>query len=197
MKRIATALILALISLACAKAQNFVVPEGYEMVDSIIFKPTAAADSTLVGKDVFAVLNDLSHEGGAVNVKQSSQVRYGMQQHISQNGKRSVNGYRIRIFFDNKQDSRSASEEALHKFQKLFHGVSAYRSFSSPYFKVTVGDFRTRSEAMQLLEKVKWDFPTAFIVRESINYPVVDKEHAYITDTLYLIRKIVKEEDKQ
>ena len=45
----------------------------------------------------------------------------------------------------------------------------------SSFFKVTVGDFRTKSEAMLMLQQVKSIFPTAFIVPETINYPALNK----------------------
>ena len=68
--------------------------------------------------------------------------------------------------------------------------MAAYRSYVNPYFKVTVGDFRTRSEAMQLLMEIKSDFPAAFIVKENINYPVIDKENAFIVDTVKVLRPL-------
>ena len=59
---------------------------------------------------------------------------------------------------------------------------------ANPYFKVTVGDFRTRSEAVKLLERIRGAFPSAFVVKENIEFPVVDKENAYVTDTVKVLR---------
>ena len=67
-------------------------------------------------------------------------------------------------------------------------GIAAYRSYENPFFKVTVGDFRTRSEAMQLLTSIKSEFPKAFLVKENINYPAVNKSHNYVVDTVKVIR---------
>ena len=113
-----------------------------------------------------------------------------MASHIRDNASRTLSGYRIRIFFDNKQTARTESEAALKRFEALYHDVSAYRSYANPYFKVTVGDFRTKSEAMELLERIKHEFPSAFVVKENISFPVVDKEKAYVTDTLKVLRPI-------
>jgi hypothetical protein len=41
---------------------------------------------------------------------------------------------------------------------------------------------------MELLQRIKRDFPTAFVVKENINYPVVDKEHSYVVDTVKVFR---------
>ena len=54
---------------------------------------------------------------------------------------------------------------------------------------MTVGDFRTRSEALELLERIKSEYPSAFILKENINYPAVDREHAYVVDTVKVLRK--------
>ena len=59
------------------------------------------------------------------------------------------------------------------RFKGMFPDVAAYRTYSNPFFKVTVGDFRTKSEATRLLQQVKGSFPSAFIVKETINYPPV------------------------
>ena len=59
---------------------------------------------------------------------------------------------------------------AAQLFQSHFGGYNVYRNFVNPNFKVTVGDFRTKSEALAFLEAVRADFPAAFIVRENIHY---------------------------
>ena len=96
----------------------------------------------------------------------------------------------VRIFFDNRQTSRVESEETLKRFQQLFKGVSAYRTYTNPYFKVTVGDFRTKSEAMELLARIRGEFPSAFVVKENIEYPIVDKNNAVVVDTVKVLRPV-------
>ena len=169
-----------------ASAQQVEVPEGYELVDSVIYRPVATADSALVGKNIFNVLPD------NVNVRQSQQIANSMKSHVASNGARTISGYRVRIFFDNKQNARTESEAVLKRFNGLYPDVMAYRIYANPYFKVTVGDFRTKSEAMALLARIKGAFPSAFVVKESIEFPVVDKDNAVIADTIKVIRPVRK-----
>lgn len=169
-----------------ASAQQVEVPEGYELVDSVIYRPVATADSTLVGKNIFNVLPD------NVNVRQSQQIANSMKSHVASNGARTISGYRVRIFFDNKQNARTESETVLKRFNGLYPDVMAYRIYANPYFKVTVGDFRTKSEAMALLARIKGAFPSAFVVKENIEFPVVDKDNAVIADTIKVIRPVRK-----
>lgn len=191
MKRSDILILIAAIALASAVpasaqyVQEIVVPEGYELVDSVVYRPASAVDTALVGRSVYQVL-----AGGKADVAihQTDSIYSAMKSHVDNNAKRTLSGYRIRIFFDNRQSARVASEEALKKFESLFHDVVAYRSYANPYFKVTVGDFRTKSEAMSYLERIRREFPSAFVVKENIAFPTVDKDNSYVTDTVKVLR---------
>ena len=158
-------------------AQEDIAPEGFEYVDSLVYVRTPAADSSYVGKDVF----DL-------DVDQSEAIENAMRRHIKANPDRVISGYRVRIFFDNKQTARKESEAVLKRFKSLYPEVMAYRIYANPYFKVTVGDFRTKSEAMEHLARIKGSFPSAFVVKENIEFPVVDSDNAVIVDTVKVLR---------
>lgn len=161
---------------------------NYVVKDSIVYRKAADMDSSLTGKSVF---NLLSSGGSAdVRIHQSQAILDAVKRQILNNSDRNIQGYRVRIFFDNRQDSRQASEAAMERFNAEHHGIAAYRSFQSPFFKVTVGDFRTRSEAVELLEKIISDFPSAFVVREKINYPVVDINESYTVDTVKVVKRL-------
>lgn len=170
---------------------DMVVPEGYELVDSLVYRPASAVDTTLAGKNILDVMPKKAAGGNAdVNVKQSENIDIALQEHVDANARRKLNGYRVRIFFDNKQSARTASEETLKRFESMYHDVVAYRTYANPYFKVTVGDFRTKSEAMALLERIRYEFPSAFVVKENISFPVVDQANAFVVDTLKVLRPI-------
>lgn len=160
-------------------AQEYIAPEGYEYVDSLAYVRVPDVDSTYVGVDVF----DL-------DIDQSEAIASSMRHHILANPDRTISGYRVRIFFDNKQTARVESEKTLEKFEKMFPDVWAYRTYANPYFKVTVGDCRTKSEAMALLGRVRKSFPSAFVVKENISFPVLDKDHAYDIDTVKVLRPV-------
>lgn len=167
-------ILLTIFALLCLSS----VLDAQETVDSLIYVPVAAMDESLKGKDIFSL----------VDVRQSQDITKAMRSKIERNKSKKLAGYRVRIFFEGKQDSRSASEAAVGRFKSMYPGYGVYRTFASPYFKVTAGDFRTKSEAMQLMQALKADFPGAFVVRENINYPIVDKGHTYVVDTIQVAR---------
>lgn len=174
----------------CAQ-ERVSVPEGYVLADSIVYRPAAAVDTTLAGKDIFRIMPVKSPDGkGGVKVMQTRDVEDAMRRHVAENSERTLTGYRVRIFFDNRQTARVESEETMKRFERLYHDVTAYRTYANPYFKVTVGDFRTRSEAMNLLERIRHEFPSAFVVKENIVFPVVDEDNAYVIDTVKVMRPV-------
>ena len=166
------------------------VPAGYVLVDSVIYRPVATVDTTLVGKDVF-LLMPTRQMGDNVDVKinQTEAVKDAMRRQVVDNEARTLSGYRVRIFFDNKQTARAESEKILKDFRKAYPEIAVYRVYANPYFKVTVGDFRTRSEAMEMLSRIKYSFPSAFVVKENIDYPAVDSEHAVVVDTIKVLKR--------
>ncbi len=123
----------------------------------------APKDSTAT-TDVFDVLS------GKITVKQSPEIRSAMAAHIDRNARKVASGqgeqtFRIRIFFDSGQNARAASEAAAARFRSLHPGVSVTRSFTNPFFKVTVGNYATKADAANALKSIQQEFPTAFIVR--------------------------------
>ena len=47
------------------KAQAQQVPEGYVLVDSVVYRPVATVDTTLVGKDIFLLMPTREMGAGA------------------------------------------------------------------------------------------------------------------------------------
>ena len=135
-----------------------------------------ALDSTIMGKSVFSLLPSKAKGDAAdVIVHQSQAILESFNSHIASNSSKGISGYRIRLFNDNQQSARVASETAEKRFQAICPGVPTYRTYSNPYFKVMAGDFRTKSEALKVLQVIRSAFPGAIIVKESINYPAVTR----------------------
>lgn len=133
---------------------------------------------SVVGEDSIQVVHKISfteildslttsHFGeGKIVINQRFYMVNAMEMHLSYNEKRAVQGFRISIFSDNRRNARDVSQALMDKFSELYPDVKVYRTYTTPYFKVRVGDFRTRSEAMKFLETIKPNYPGAFVVRE-------------------------------
>ena len=152
---------------AAAQAQE--VPQQLRNPgDTVSFQRAPLADSTLVGKTIFQLLEESEV---TLNQPQEMQQAYGL--YIQANGERKMNGYRIRLFFSNKQSARTESEELEKEFQLQFPQIPTYRSYTNPFFKVVVGDYRTKSDAIRELNKILPFYPKAIVVKESIWFPAI------------------------
>ncbi len=158
-------------------------PEGYRYVDSLIYIPASRYNESLKGNDIFEIMPQ------GVTINQSEELRTAAQVRIeaSSSNRLETDGYRIRIYFDNRQDAREASEKAQERSKRLFPGYSTYRTYIYPNFKVTVGDFRTKAEAQIALKNVARYFPSAFVVKERMKFPSITQDDLYTVDTLKIL----------
>lgn len=152
MKRILVILALLTVSIA-ASAQ----------LDSLT---RASMDTTLVGRDIMSLV------GSKVSVKQSMPVRAALNNYIRANSGKKIQGYRIRVFYDNSPQARTRSEGIAAYLRSQYPENGVYRTFEAPNYKVTVGDFRSKEEALKIYMALKGIYPTAYIIKENINYPL-------------------------
>lgn len=126
----------------------------------------ASMDTTLVGRDIMSLV------GSKVNVSQSSAVRNALNNYIRSNSGKKIQGYRIRVYYDNTPQARTRSESIAAYVRTQFPENGVYRTFEAPNYKVTVGDFRSKEEALKIYMTLKGIYPTAYIIKENINYPL-------------------------
>jgi len=83
-----------------------------------------------------------------------------------------MKGFRIQIYASNNRNAREESNKARAEFMGKFPDIVSYPLYAEPgYFKVRVGDFRTKTEATKLFQIISKDFPDAYIVPDVINFP--------------------------
>jgi len=97
-----------------------------------------------------------------------SRVNVYLSQQAKLNG---IRGYRISIYFGSGQDSKKTAELTRANFVTRYPGVNCHTKFEYPYFKVYVGDFRTRSEALKFLKEIEYNYPDAFIREDIVEFP--------------------------
>jgi hypothetical protein len=86
---------------------------------------------------------------------------------LSRSSKKSVAyGFRVQVFSSTDR-KRAYAEET--KFKSSYPTIRSYISYAEPYYKLRVGDFRTRLEAEKLISKLKNSYEGLFIFAEPIN----------------------------
>ncbi|MCD7969470.1 MAG: hypothetical protein LUF87_03870 [Alistipes sp.] len=131
-----------------------------------------AGATTASGQDAAAVVGRLSVPdgpgGASITVTEKGEAASIVRMASSARRNTRVNGYRVRIFFDNKQNARGQANAALNRFRELYPGIPADMKYDVPDFKVTAGYCLTNEEAIILWGRIKNQFPKAFLIPEEI-----------------------------
>ena len=96
--------------------------------------------------------------------------------HIRGNNKEeTAAGYRVQIYAGSRLEfANEAKADFLQSFGDF--DISIYQKWQPPHFRVRVGDFLSRSEAMREMAAFRQVFPDAFIVKDIINLPKYKKQ---------------------
>lgn len=115
-----------------------------------------------------------STDGGNITIVQNEDIIKIIDKHLNDENKlNGIIGYRIRIYSNSGKQARIDGPKTQGNFISKYEDVKAYYTFDSPFYRLYVGDFRNRSEAMKFLKEIEFEYPDAFIIRTKINYPVL------------------------
>lgn len=107
-----------------------------------------------------------------LNIQSESRIKELIGQHVSQNKKNnSTNGYRLQIYFGSGANAHSQALKIKTDFLSVNPEIKIYLIFKSPDFKVLIGNFRTKSEALKMQKSLINQYPNAFIVADEIAFP--------------------------
>lgn len=139
----------------------------------IFFSAVVTAQSEVENPGLQGETGDtIRQDTGHIEVIRDSRIDSIVKMHIAYNKSQDgIMGYRVQIFFDAGNNSLTRAEAVAAEYQTLYPSDTAYISFTEPYYKVRVGDFRTRIEAEGFVQKILGDYPNAFVIRDRIRFP--------------------------
>jgi cell division septation protein DedD len=76
-----------------------------------------------------------------------------------------IDGFRIQLM---ATTDRLKVDEAQSTFNSRYPGVYTGWSQAKPYYRVRIGGFSSRTEASNFLQKIKKDYPDAYIVPDRV-----------------------------
>jgi hypothetical protein len=83
-----------------------------------------------------------------------------------------MDGFRIQIYARNNRTAREESNKVRADFMNKFPDIDSYQLYADPgYFKIRVGDYRTKTDAIKIFLAISKEFPEAYIVPDFINFP--------------------------
>lgn len=69
-------------------------------------------------------------------------------------------GYRVQVFSDNRPAAKGEARAKGRNIAERFPNMRTYVKYTSPYWRLRVGDFRTRREAEEAAEALRQAFPS-------------------------------------
>ncbi len=120
------------------------------------------------------LMREIQYSGnsGKITIVQENDLVKLIDKHLLEVSKRNgISGYRIRIFSNSGPGAREEGEIIRAGFIGKYEGITSYYIFDTPYYRLYIGDFRTKSDAMRFYKQIEYEFPDAFIVPSKINYP--------------------------
>jgi hypothetical protein len=107
-----------------------------------------------------------------INSKQDPALVELVNLHIRRNQQGgTMPGFRIEIFFSSELNARQKAQNIKNEFLAAYPDYNVYISYISPDFKVRIGNFRTKNEALKVMNEIKIQFPKAFVVPDQIELP--------------------------
>lgn len=122
--------------------------------------------------------------GGEVNIVQPAALTLRLSRtDATQAGQRSLTVYRVQLFSDNRSTTAKAeADRRAARVREIFTDVDVYVTFTSPFWRLRVGNFRSYEDANKILHELKTAFPDMAsemrIVRDRANVEMLD----YIND---------------
>ncbi len=130
----------------------------------MVFAATAWAQDNIV----------LYHESDEVTVGDLLQLHKNYNKEYS-----NIVGYRIQIFKGSGNTAPENAQTIMDEFWENYPETGAYISFQEPYYRVRIGDFKTRLEALNFINKIKKSYPSAFVIQSNIELVVLPKNNSY------------------
>ncbi|HNX56622.1 MAG TPA: SPOR domain-containing protein [Prolixibacteraceae bacterium] len=109
---------------------------------------------------------------GKLEIRQDARITDMLMRNNQINQKRNgTDGYRLEIYFGSDTKAREKASRVKNEFNVVFPDIASYLLFQTPNFKVRVGDFRNKSEALKAKAFIASKYPNAFIVKDLIRFP--------------------------
>jgi len=126
--------------------------------------------------NIFVDLKAWSKKGGKVHLYQDADTKLLLNEFSEAKKKEAgMNGYRVQIFFGSGHTARKNANKIRNEFVATYKEIAAHVLFEEPNFKVRVGDFRTKSEALKVLVEIRQKYKGAYIVTDYIEFPKLEE----------------------
>ena len=129
----------------------------------IVFSGIIFAQLPQEKPDIFETLAKKNAGQGTVTIHQDERMNVLFdKKDMANEGKKFIyiSGYRVQVYMENSQkQSKAGAFEREKRIKEKFPELATYVTFTSPFWRLRVGDFRTHTDALVLLKNLKAEFP--------------------------------------
>jgi hypothetical protein len=121
-------------------------------------------------------MNAQTANSNAVIIYNDPQIENLVELHIDYNEEFPlIDGYRIQLLMRAGNTALDEANQIKDEFEENYPEINTYVTFREPYYRLRVGDFRTRLEAMEFMENLKRSYPQAWVIKDKITFPELTK----------------------
>lgn len=137
------------------------------LINQLIFAQVSIPEDKMQESNLPEILKN-------IEVHQDPLVEKMMEWQIENNKiKNKIEGFRVEIFFSSDVDAREKALKKKEEFLSVYPDNTVHIKYVSPNFRVRVGDFRTKNEALKLYREIKDNYPVSFIITDEIDFPLM------------------------
>jgi hypothetical protein len=118
--------------------------------------------------DIFSLLAAQNAAYGKVELVQGQGVADLVKVDVASNARSAtIEGFRIQLYSGSGQNSKREAQEVKSAAMSAFPGQKAYLTFTAPFWRVRVGNFRNKSESLPVYYQLKKSFPNCYPVKDN------------------------------
>ncbi len=122
-------------------------------------------------KNIFLDLTEFNASEGRIHIYQTPDLRLLFNDYIDQKEKeKGFAGYRIQIFSRSGHTARTEANKIRNEFVSKYPDYKIHILYEDPNFKLRIGDFRTKTQALEVLEIVKENYKGAYLVKDYVQW---------------------------
>lgn len=123
--------------------------------------------SAHAGPAVKSGIDTSKHKKGVIRVIADTQLVHDIKPVIPGDEGPQMTGYRIQVYAGTERETAQKLKNEI----AINYGVRTYMIYESPYFKIRIGDFRSRMEAQQMFHTLKQKYTGILLVPGPVNLP--------------------------
>ena len=110
------------------------------------------------------ISNHESGQGNLVIVQDPGIAKLVGIQIDASNRSKLIDGFRIQLYLGSNNNAKKEATQVKTRLLSLFPNERPHVIYEAPFWRVQVGDFRSKNEALPLYKKLKPEFPSCYAV---------------------------------